>query len=118
MVLQGNAWTSWFPGVGECGATYLTARATLVTPMFAHLVQFRGRPSGYVCLGPPTVHQPLQSSLPVPDPLDDSPFPNCPVWDIVLTERDKQLLAELRRVRNGSPALHCLSPRRSQGRKP
>ena len=27
-----------------------------------------------------------------------SPLPNCPIWYIVLTERDKQLLAELRRA--------------------
>ena len=32
------------------------------------------------------------------DSLDDSPLPNCPTRDIVLTERDKQLLAELRRA--------------------
>ena len=38
--------------------------------------------------------------------LDDSPLPNCPIRDIVLTERDKQLLAKFR---DGSPALHCLS---------
>ena len=48
----------------------------------------------------PTVHQPLQSSQPLPpgDPLDDSPLPNCPIREIVLTERDKQLLAEHRRA--------------------
>ena len=45
--------------------------------------------------GSPTIHQPLQNSQPVPpgDPLDDSPLPNCPIWDVVLTEREKQLLA-------------------------
>ena len=44
------------------------------------------------------VQQPPQSSQPVPpgDFLDDSPLPNCPIRDIVLTERDKQLHAELR----------------------
>ena len=30
--------------------------------------------------------------------LDDSPLPNCSVRDVVLTERDKQSLAELRRA--------------------
>ena len=30
--------------------------------------------------------------------LDDSPLPNCPIRDIVVTERDKQPLADLRRV--------------------
>ena len=39
-----------------------------------------------------------QSSQPVPpgDPLDDSPRPNCPTRGITLTERDKQVLVELR----------------------
>ena len=39
-----------------------------------------------------------QSSQPVPpgEPLDDSPLPNCPTRDVVQTERDKQLLTELR----------------------
>ena len=39
-----------------------------------------------------------QSSQPVPpgDPLDDSPLPNCSIRDVVLTDRDKQLLSELR----------------------
>ena len=32
------------------------------------------------------------------EPLDDSPLPNCPIRDIVLRERDKQLFAELRRA--------------------
>ena len=31
-------------------------------------------------------------------PFDDSPLPNCPVQDISLAERDKQVLAELRRA--------------------
>ena len=44
--------------------------------------------------------QPPQSSQPVPpgDPLEDSPLPNCTIRDIVFTERDKQLLTELRRA--------------------
>ena len=48
----------------------------------------------------PTAHQPLRSSQPVPprDPLDDGPLPNCPIRGIVVTERDKQLLADLRRA--------------------
>ena len=29
---------------------------------------------------------------------DDSPLPNCPMGDITLSERDKQVLAELRRA--------------------
>ena len=50
--------------------------------------------------GSPIVHQPPRSSQRVPpgDPLDDSPLPNFPILDIVLTERDKQLLAELCRA--------------------
>ena len=42
----------------------------------------------------------LQSSQPEPpgEPLDDSPLPNCPIRNIVLTDRDKQLLSELRRA--------------------
>ena len=40
----------------------------------------------------------LQSSQPAPpgEPRDDSPLPNCPIRDVVLTDRDKQLLSELR----------------------
>ena len=30
--------------------------------------------------------------------MDDSPLPNCSIWDVVLTDRDKQLLSELRRA--------------------
>ena len=46
------------------------------------------------------VQQSPQGSQPVPpgDLLDDRPLPNCPVRDVLLTERDKQLLAELRRA--------------------
>ena len=32
------------------------------------------------------------------EPLDDSPLPNCPIRNVVLTDRDKQLLSELRRA--------------------
>ena len=48
----------------------------------------------------PTRQQPPHSSQRVSpgDPLDDSPLPNCSIRGIVLTERDKQLLAELRRA--------------------
>ena len=63
--------------------------------------------------GSPTGQQPPQSSLPVRpgDPLDDSPLRNCPVRDIVLTERDKQLLTELRRA---SAMLSLDMPRHGQ----
>ena len=42
----------------------------------------------------------LQSSQPVlpGEPLDDSPLPNCTIWHIVITDRDRQLLSELRRA--------------------
>ena len=30
--------------------------------------------------------------------MDDSPLPNCSIQNIVLTDRDKQLLSELRRA--------------------
>ena len=36
--------------------------------------------------------------MPPGEPLDDSPLPNCPIRDIVLTDRDKQLRPELRRA--------------------
>ena len=41
-----------------------------------------------------------QSSQPVPpgEPLDDSPLPNCPILDVVRTDRDKFVLTELRRA--------------------
>ena len=66
------------------------------------IFQDRGQP-GHQDAAPgglPSVCQPLHSSQPVPpgDPLDDSPLPTCSIRDIVLTERDKQLLAELRRA--------------------
>ena len=32
------------------------------------------------------------------EPLDDSPLPNFPIRDVVLTDRDKQLVTELRRA--------------------
>ena len=49
--------------------------------------------------GAPADQQPPQSSQPVDpgDPLDDSPL-NCPIRDNTLTERDKQLLPELRQA--------------------
>ena len=61
-----------------------------------------------------------QSSQPVPpgDPLDDSPLPNCPTWDITRTERDKQVLSERRRASDGTPAMRGLSIRYGLGRKP
>ena len=71
--------------------------------------------------GMPTGQQPLQPAPPG-DPLDDSPLPNCPFQEITLTERDKQVLAELRRappgLRDGTPALRGLSTRHGMGRKP
>ena len=41
-----------------------------------------------------------QGSQPVPpgESLDDSPLPNCPIRDVGLTERDKQLVTEVRRA--------------------
>ena len=64
---------------------------------------FQGRQPGHQDAAPkgmPTAHQPPRSSQPVPpgDLLDDSPLPNCSIRDIVLTERDKQSLADLRRA--------------------
>ena len=44
---------------------------------------------------PPLTHPPHSSRL---VPFDDSPLRNCPIRDIAITERDKQLLADLRRV--------------------
>ena len=48
-------------------------------------------------VGSPAVHHLALSSQPVPqgDPFDDSTPPNCTVWDIANTERDKQLLVDL-----------------------
>ena len=70
--------------------------------------------------GSPTVHHPLQSSQPVPpgDPLDDSRLPKCPIRDIVLTKRDKQLLAELRRASAMALPRCMVSLCHSVGRKP
>ena len=63
----------------------------------------------------------LQSSQPVlpGEPLDDSPLPNCPIGNIVLTDRDKQLLSELRRV-SAMALSRCvgLSIRHGMGREP
>ena len=51
-------------------------------------------------VGSPNAHHPPHRSQPVPpgDPFDDSPPPNCSIRDIIITERDKQLLADLRRA--------------------
>ena len=54
-----------------------------------------------VAHGGTSIDQPLsQSSQPVPpgEPLDNSPLPNCPIRNIVLTDREKHLLSELRRA--------------------
>ena len=50
--------------------------------------------------GTPMEQQLLQGSQPVPtgEHLDDSPLPNCPIRNIVLADRDRQLLSELRRA--------------------
>ena len=71
--------------------------------------------------GMPVGQQPPQRLQPVlpGDPLDDSPLPNCLTRNIVFTDRDKQLLVELRRASaDGTPALRCLSSRHCLGRKP
>ena len=49
-------------------------------------------------------------SIPQGDPVGDSPLPNCPVQDIVLTEQDKQLLADLRRA-SALPTPRCIVSR-------
>ena len=41
---------------------------------------------------------PRSPSMPQGDPLGDSPLPNCPIRDVVLTEHDTQLFAELHRA--------------------
>ena len=48
----------------------------------------------------PNPHQPsaISQSLPQTDALDDSPLPNSPIGDIATTERDAQLLIDIRRV--------------------
>ena len=52
------------------------------------------------CRARQLAHRSPASSQPAPpgDSLDDTPLPSCPIRDIVLIERDKQLLAELRRA--------------------
>ena len=45
-------------------------------------------------------------------PLDDSPLPNRPIWDITVTERDAQLLADVR----GASAM--ATPRNIVSRQP
>ena len=62
----------------------------------------------------------LHSSQPVPpgEPLDDSPLPNCSIWNTVLTDRDKQLLSEPRRASAMAlPRRVVLSIRHGLGRK-
>ena len=60
----------------------------------------------------PTAHHPPGSSQPVPpgDPFDDSTLPNCPIWDVVITERDKQLLVDFRRA-SAMPIPRCVVSR-------
>ena len=62
--------------------------------------QDRRQPGHQDAAAPVSGQQPPQSSQPVPpgEPLDDSPLPNCPIRDIVFTERNKHLLTELRRA--------------------
>ena len=62
-----------------------------------------GRQPGHLSAAPggaPADQKLSQGSHPVPpgDPLDDSPPVNCSARDITLTERDKQVLVELRRA--------------------
>ena len=62
-----------------------------------------GRQRGHqdaAAIGMAACQYPPQKSRPVPNrrTTDDSPFPNCPIRDIVLTDRDKQLLPELRQA--------------------
>ena len=46
----------------------------------------------------PHRHSTTVQSIPEGEPLDDSPLPINPVRGIVITERDKQLLADLRKA--------------------
>ena len=57
-----------------------------------------------VAPGGAVADQPSQSSRPVSpgEPLDDSPLPNCPIWDIALTERDKHLRTPRRALRTAA----------------
>ena len=55
------------------------------------------RQPGHQGASQPTSHQPPIVSPPVPqgERLDDGPLPNSPIRDIVITERDAQLLGDI-----------------------
>ena len=69
------------------------------------------RTPGCSARGSPTVQQVPQSSQPVRpgDPFDDSPLPNCPLRDTVLTESDSYSPNFAEHPRWHSRAVHCLS---------
>ena len=69
---------------------------------------------------PPRLHQPPIGSQPIPqgESLEDSPLPNSPIRDTVITERDAQLLGNLHRLSDGHSAKHCIALRHSVGREP
>ena len=68
--------------------------------------------------GPAAGQQLPQSSQPVPpgEPLDDSPLPNCPTRDVVLTKRQAAHRASLG-LGDGTPAMCRLSQRHGLGRE-
>ena len=84
---------------GVAGAT--TGEVTLLSAIFALGFQAVGQPGirTQAASGTAVGQQLPQGPQPAPpgEPLDDSPLPNCSIRDVVLTDRDKQLLSELRR---------------------
>ena len=100
-------------GVTAAEATLVSANFALETPSRTDDSQQYGSRSA----------TPSQPVLPG-DPLDDSPLPNCPIRDVVFTERDMHLLAELRRA-SAMALPRCVVSRyatalaeRSHGRSP
>ena len=73
-------------GATSAGSTLLSENFTLGTPS-------RTDDSPGIRVQRPVVQQAVSNSP--GEPLDDSPLPNCPIRDVVLTDRDKQLLFEL-----------------------
>ena len=92
-----------------CGLCATTPPMQLLRKFFPHFetsssaMPFRTADSPDIRTQRPMARVPFSSLLtarsqcPQGDPFDDSPLPNCSIWDMALTERDKRLPTKLRR---------------------
>ena len=99
-------------------ASATTAEATLFSANFAWETLSRTDDSLGIRTLRSAVRQPVNNSLRVPpgEPLDDSPLPNCPTRDVVLTKRQAAHRASLG-LGDGTPAVRGLSIRHGLDRE-